>query len=82
MPLVALFVLVFFKGISILEVFLLFAFCGPILEWLIGYAYHAFIGQNLWTYHRYAITGYTSFLTLPFWGIGGVLFYMLAQVIH
>src|SRR5262245_45181933 len=57
MPMLGALVSFFMEGSSILRVFVIFALCGPIFEWLTGHAYYAMVGQKLWTYHRYAITG-------------------------
>ncbi len=65
---------------SIVIVFLLFSLIGTFLEWLIGYLYHAIMGQRLWTYHRKSIGGYTSLLSIPLWGLAGVLFWLLAKL--
>lgn len=68
------------EGEKILEIFLAFAILGPIIEYLIGYFYHQIVGSRLWTYHSFAISGYTSWLSLPIWGLAGVLFWFLAQI--
>lgn len=80
LPAVSLIVLVAHVGMSLLYVFVVFALAGTAFEWLIGFFYHQIIGQRLWTYHRYTISGYTSFLSVPFWGLAGVFFWLLSQV--
>lgn len=67
-------------SIKLLYVFFVFSLLGTFLEWLAGFAYHMIVGQKLWTYHRYSIGGYTSLLSMPLWGIGGVLFWLLVQI--
>lgn len=79
MPLMASFYVIG-KVPHLLNVFIVFAFVGPFLEWLLGFSYYKIVGQRLWTYHRYSITHYTSFLTIPFWGLAGVLFWLLSQL--
>lgn len=64
----------------LLIVFLTFSLIGTLLEWLIGFFYHKIVGQRLWTYHRFSLTGYTSWLCLPLWGLAGILFWLLARV--
>ena len=71
----------FIAGFSAIKIFILFSFMGPALEWCIGYSYQAIVGQKLWTYHRYSITGNTSLLAIPFWGLAGLLFYYIARMI-
>ena len=65
------------QNLKLVTIFIIFLFLGTVLEWLAGFAYHMIVGQRLWTYHRYSIGGYTSLFSVPLWGIGGVLFYLL-----
>lgn len=67
-------------GFYLLNVFLVFSFVGVVLEWLAGFAYHMVVGQKLWTYHRYSLGGYTSLFSVPLWGVGGVLFWLLVRI--
>src|SRR5688500_9492232 len=55
-------------GSSLWLIFLIFAIVCTVLEWFLGWAYYQIEGQRLWTYHRYAIGKYTSFLSIPIWG--------------
>ena len=80
-PVIGVLVSTFIEGITALKMFLLFSLLGPIFEWCIGYSYRAIVGQKLWTYNRYSISGYTSVLTLPLWGFAGILFYYLAKIV-
>lgn len=80
LPIIAVIVIAQRVGMHLLNVFFIFAFVGTFLEWLIGFFYHHIVGQRLWTYHRYSISGYTSLLSVPLWGIGGIFFWLLAQV--
>lgn len=68
-------------SVSILKYFLVFAFLGTFLEYCIGYAYLAIVGQRLWTYNKFSIKGHTSLLSIPLWGLCGSLIYLLAQTI-
>jgi uncharacterized membrane protein len=81
MPIIGVISSWYLVGSSIITIFITFSLIGPFFEWIIGYAYNSIVGQRLWTYHRYAVNGYTSLLTIPFWGLGGVLFYFLARII-
>ncbi len=65
--------------IPLLHIFIIFSLAGTFLEWLVGYSYHQIVGQRLWTYHRYSLNGYTSILSIPLWGLGGVLFWLLGH---
>jgi hypothetical protein len=55
---------------------------GFVMEYIIGLAYHKTLGRRLWYYQRYALSGgYTSWLTLPIWGIAGALFWFLIEIL-
>jgi hypothetical protein len=81
-PLIASGLMIHRIGIPLLGICLIFALLGTFLEWLIGYSYHTIVGQRLWTYHRFAITTYTSFLSIPIWGMAGILFWLLANMLR
>jgi hypothetical protein len=81
-PTFGVFVSFYVGGQTAFKTFLLFALLGPLCEWCIGFSYQVIVGQKLWTYHRYTITGNTSLLAMPFWGFAGVLFYYLARIIN
>ncbi len=67
------------QNINLTTIFISFSLAGTTLEWLVGYSYHQIVGQRLWTYHRYSLKGYTSLLSIPLWGLGGVLFWLMAK---
>src|SRR3989304_2691959 len=66
---------------TLLKLFLIFAIIGTLLEGLVGFVYQMTVGHRLWSYHRYAIGGYTSLLAIPYWGFVGVLAYALINLI-
>jgi len=66
---------------KILTMFLVSCFVGTILEFLLGLAYHKTLNKRLWTYDRLGIGGYTSWLSVPMWGIGGVVFWFLGKTL-
>lgn len=78
-PFVAMFFALMTTGFKLFWVFAIFAVVGTVLEWLIGWAYYQIEGQRLWTYHRYAIGKYTSYLSIPLWGAAGILFWVLTK---
>lgn len=69
-------------GFKLINVFIAFAIVGPLIEWLIGFSYEMVVGHKLWSYYRYNINSYTSFLAIPLWGLAGVLFWLLAQAFN
>lgn len=81
-PLVSLLILWSRAGWSFLQVFIIFALVGTFLEWIIGFSYYQIVGVRLWSYHKYAITKYTSFLSIPLWGLAGVIFWLLAKALQ
>lgn len=81
LPLIVLLLLVLHLGGVYLNIFLYSALFGTILEWLVGWWFHSIMGTRLWTYHRYDITRYTSFLSIPIWGIAGVFLSLIVRVV-
>lgn len=79
-PLVATLVIILRTDKKLLLVFFTFSFMGAFIEWLIGFFYHKIVGQRLWRYYHYSLSGYTSWLSLPLWGLAGVLFWLLARI--
>ncbi len=80
-PLIATAIIFYIENeLTVFKVFLTFGVVGMFSEWLVGMSYHKVVGQRLWTYHKYAIAEYTSWLSLPLWGLCGITFYLLAQV--
>lgn len=80
-PLLATLLIIFNFGHTPAIIFIIFALIGPVLEWLLGWTYHNFLGTRLWTYHKLNILGYTSWLTIPFWGFAGITFWLLVTEI-
>ena len=75
-------ILYFIQGskLNLIAVLISFSLLGTLAEWLIGFFYHKIVGQRLWTYHRYSINKYTSVLSIPIWGIAGLIFYLFIQI--
>ena len=68
-------------NILILNMFLVSAFVGFLLEYIIGLAYHKSLNKRLWKYHKFSVDGYTSLLSIPIWGIGGVVFWLISEML-
>lgn len=79
-PLVATILIINTHGMSVLKIFFFFALFGPVMEWLVGSSYYQMMGVRLWTYKKFTYKGHTSLLTMPLWGMAGVLFYLIARV--
>ncbi len=67
--------------IPIIFGFLIFSIVGTTAEYFLGYTFHKIVGRKLWTYHTYSIGGYTSWLSIPLWGIGGIFFWLISRLI-
>jgi hypothetical protein len=78
-PILTTIIFVYQEGWTFAKVAITFALASMFFEWFFGWAYHHIVGQRLWTYHRYAIQGYTSLLTLPIWAVAGGVFWFLAK---
>lgn len=79
-PILGVLGLILILGLQPLYVFIVGSFVGPALEWLVGLFYHKTIGSHLWIYERYPAPGrYTSYLTIPIWGFGLTLLWLIAK---
>ncbi|MFA5925675.1 MAG: hypothetical protein WC831_01970 [Parcubacteria group bacterium] len=71
--------LAYLYGEKVIELYFISSIFGFWLEYIIGFSYHKTLNKRLWIYQRYSIEGYTSYLTLPIWGYGGILFWLLGK---
>lgn len=71
----------YFEGRGALVVFVVCAIVGPIVELLLSFSYESVVGQKLWIYYRYPIGYFTSWLTIPFWGAGGVILWLIFSLL-
>lgn len=76
-PLLSALIVVNLTNIRVFYVFAMFALVGTFMEYFIGWAYLKIEGQRLWTYHKYAISKFTSFLSIPLWGFMGIFSYLV-----
>lgn len=81
-PTVLVFVLTVHLDLNLAAIFVSFAIFGTIAEWFLGFFYHKIVGQRLWTYHKYHIMHYTSFLSILLWGFAGIIFWFLLQIFY
>lgn len=81
LPLIGVFVFAYLVDIKILVLFVISSFAGFIFEYILGFAYHKTLNKRLWTYNRLSINGYTSLLSIPFWGTAGVAFWFFSKII-
>lgn len=79
-PLLGVAALAYWFGFQFIYVFFFGALFLATLEWFTGFAYHNIMGARLWRYERHALPGgYTSYLTLPIWGSGMVLLWLIMK---
>jgi hypothetical protein len=62
------------QGFFAAKVFIVFGVLCTFLEWALGFFFKRMVGIQLWTYHKYALGRYTSWLSIPLWGLAGLLF--------
>lgn len=73
--------LVYYIDAKILILFIVSCFAGSILEYILGFAYHKTLNKKLWVYKHLSLNGYTSLLSIPIWGMTGVIFWFLGKLV-
>jgi uncharacterized membrane protein len=71
----------YFFNVMIFILFLISSFVGFVLEYVVGLTYHKTLNRRLWNYGRLSIGGYTSLLSIPIWGVAGVIFWFLGKMV-
>ena len=71
--------LAYFFGNKVILLFIRSAIIGIVLEYGLGFVYHKTLNKRLWTYERFKIGGYASWLTIPMWGVAGVIFWLISK---
>ncbi len=67
-------------GTPVVYVFIAGAVAGLVLEYLVGASFSFIEGARLWRYYHYDISGNTSWLVLPIWGMAGVMCLLIARM--
>ncbi len=70
-------ILFFRKDTSVIIYYFAFAYSGLFLELLADYFWFLVFGARLYRYYKNNILSMTSWYTLPYWGWGGIFFYMI-----
>ncbi len=72
----------YYVNIKVLVLYAVSAIVGFMAEYILGFTYHKVLNRKLWKYDTdaYAVAEYTSWLTLPMWGIAGFVFWMVAKI--
>lgn len=81
-PIAAVLLLAWHEDSKIIIYFIFSSFIGFTAEFILGLFCHKILGRRLWKYSKFSIFGYTSLLTLPFWGGAGILFLSLARLLN
>lgn len=80
-PILYIGVLAYLISLKIIILFIISAIFGFFAEYILGLAYDKTLNKRLWNYYRFSLEGYTSLLSIPFWGIAGVSFWLLGKMI-
>ena len=80
-PMLSILLFAYFINARIIILFLISSFAGSILEYGVGLTYEKTLNKKLWIYQQFSIDGYTSLLSIPIWGIAGVIFWFLGELI-
>ncbi|MCX6759419.1 MAG: hypothetical protein NT012_02555 [Candidatus Nealsonbacteria bacterium] len=80
-PILFIVFLILYYDFAILKLFIVSASIGFAAEGLIGFVYDKVLNRRLWTYNRLSIKGYTSYLSIPLWGIAGVIFWFITKLV-
>lgn len=80
-PLVFIVVASIYLDKRIFSMFLISSAIGFLAEGIIGFTYDKILGKRLWTYNRLSVGGYTSYLSIPLWGVAGVIFLFVSKLI-
>lgn len=81
-PFVGLVILALLEGSKVIIFFVLSAAVGFLAEFTFGLLFDKTLGRKLWLYKKCAVKGYTSPLSLPFWGAAGIIFLALAKLLN
>jgi uncharacterized membrane protein len=80
-PLLSIAFLAVYVNYKIFYLFVVSMVAGTCFEYLFGLVYEKTLNKKLWKYDRLAISGYTSWLSIPIWGVAGVVFWSLGRII-
>lgn len=80
-PILFIVFLIIYYDFAILKMFIASSIIGFVGEGIAGFVYDKVLNRRLWTYNRLSIKGYTSFLSIPLWGIAGVIFWFISKLV-
>lgn len=77
-PLLGLVMLVWNSEWGYVRLFMASAVIGTLLEYLLGVFLMHIRGSEVWTYHFLPLGRYTSWISIPYWGGAGLVFFYIA----
>ncbi|MCX6763520.1 MAG: hypothetical protein NTZ97_02190 [Candidatus Moranbacteria bacterium] len=80
LPVIFIIVFALFIDAKIIKLFIISVCVGSVFEYIFGLVYHRTMNKRLWTYDKFSIQGYTSLLSIPLWGIGGVVLWFAIKI--
>ena len=80
-PLLSVAGLAFYTGWKVINLFIISMIIGTCFEYLFGLVYEKTLNKKLWEYNYLSIHGYTSLLSIPLWGVAGIIFWSLGKMI-
>ncbi len=80
-PLVSIALLIFMIDWKILSLFIVSMVVGTVFEYFLGFVYEKTLNKRLWKYERMSLHGYTSLLSIPLWGVAGVVFWSIGKIL-
>lgn len=80
-PLIAVALIAIKYGPQVYTLFLMSAVVGFTIEYVLGSTWHAVQSERLWHYKKYSLKGYSSYLMIPLYGVAGVCYFLLANLL-
>lgn len=68
-------------GPGIYVLFISSALVGFTVEYVLGSTWHAVQNERLWHYKKHSLKGYSSYLMIPLYGVAGVAYFLLANLL-
>lgn len=81
-PILGTIVLSYYEGWQILLFFLVCMIIGFILEIRLNQNFEKILGEKFYIYKKITYKGYSSLLSLPFWGAAGIVFLIIAKILR
>ncbi len=80
-PLIAVGLIAIKHGTEVYTLFIISACVGFTVEYVLASTWHAVQNERLWQYRTYSLKGYSSYLMIPLYGVAGVCYFLLANLL-